>query len=219
MVCEEGKEISQKSGRCVKICKPGTERNPKSGRCKKVSTRPGRVPPVIPISRNPDQKRLCKNGKCKKVSIRKVTPKHLKSCKDGFEISNKSGKCVKICKSGTERNPKTGKCKKVSGAIRVPITHKSVTPKSIQNISKKNICKRDEDTWNKAVVDNPISEQRINIYIDGNLTQLDGMTLYDVKNDHNCFYHAVSAGLLGSASIWKSISNENTDLCLSLIHI
>ena len=123
MACKEGEEISQKSGKCVKICKPGTERNPKSGRCKKVSTRPGRIPLVIPISSNPAL-RLCKNGRCKKVSTKKVTlktpikqvksvtPKQaLKSCKDGFEISNKSGKCVKICKSGNERNPKTGKCK------------------------------------------------------------------------------------------------------------
>ena len=142
MSCKEGKEISQKSGKCVKICKPGTERNPKSGRCKKVSTRPGRVPPVIPISRNPTQ-RLCKNGRCKKVSTKQVTIKQaksvtpkqaLKSCKDGFEISHKSGKCVKICKSGTERNPKTGKCKKVSGTIRVPITHKSVN--NINTISE-----------------------------------------------------------------------------------
>ena len=100
MKCKEGKEISQKSGKCVKICKTGSERNPISGRCKKVSTRPVRVPPIRPRS-----------------SIPKPV---LKFCKDGFERSQKSGKCVKICKSGSERNPKTGRCKRVSKSTRIP---------------------------------------------------------------------------------------------------
>ena len=100
MDCKEGKEINPKSGKCVKICKSGSERNPNTGRCKKVSY--VRVPRPIPGPEN--------------------RPKpDLKFCKDGFERSQKSGKCVKICKSGNERNPKTGRCKKVSGTKNKPI--------------------------------------------------------------------------------------------------
>ena len=100
MKCKEGKEISQKSGKCVKICKTGSERNPISGRCKKVSTRPVRVPPIRPRPSRPKPA--------------------LKFCKDGFERSQKSGKCVKICKPGMERNPITGRCKRVSKSTRIP---------------------------------------------------------------------------------------------------
>ena len=114
MDCKEGKEINPKSGKCVKICKSGSERNPNTGRCKKVSY--VRVPRPIPGPEN--------------------RPKSaLKFCKDGFERSKKSGKCVKICKSGNERNPKTGRCKKVSGTKNKPIPDPQVPSTPVLQVS------------------------------------------------------------------------------------
>ena len=76
-----------------------------------------------------------------------------------------------------------------------------------------NICERDEDKWKKAIRGHPESGKTIKMYIDGNSTHLDDMMLYNVPGDGNCFYHAVSTALLGSASMWKNISNEKIDLC------
>lgn len=75
---------------------------------------------------------------------------------------------------------------------------------------KETICKHN-DAWNEATVGEPKNKT---IYMDfGDKEIKYDMTLYDVAADNNCFYHAISTGILGSASNWKDISNKSIDLC------
>lgn len=144
-----------------------------------------------------DQVRNPLTNRCKKITKKKVIHKP--------------------CKSNQIRNPMTNRCKKTP---RIP----SITPQeryappseaaaAAEDSAPPSICKHDESLWKSPIVGEPSTNNTIIMEIDIGNIYLTNMKLYDVKADHDCFYHSVSSGILGSASIWKDISNRTTDLC------
>lgn len=124
--CEEGKQINEATGNCVKIpappagpaaCAPGYYRHPDTGRCRKLATA------KTPAPCKEGQYRSEETGRCR--SIASVAAKTLKPCKDGYFRNPETGRCKKIaadsdvlkeCAEGFERNPKTNRCRKVIAA-------------------------------------------------------------------------------------------------------
>lgn len=88
-------------------------------------------------------------------------------------------------------------------------------PPIVPEEDKPEIC-RSTKFWDEATVGKPTRNQTVIMDLDGKKADMYEMTLFDVKGDNNCFYHAVSTGILGSASIWKEISNKKTNLCTVL---
>ena len=88
-------------------------------------------------------------------------------------------------------------------------------PTMFPKSDKENIC-RSTKFWDEATVGKPTRNQTVIMDLDGKEADMYEMTLFDVKGDNNCFYHAVSTGILGSASMWKEISNKETNLCTVL---
>lgn len=183
-----------------------------------------------------DQVRNPLTNRCKKITKKKVIHK---PCRDPMtnRCKNLTKKKVihKPCKSNQIRNPMTNRCKRIPRTPSItappprnpmiPMIPSILTPPpprnpmipripSIPSITAPpppSICKNDESLWKSPIVGEPSTNNTIimemeNIY-------LTDMKLYDVKGDHDCFYHSVSSGILGSASTWKDISNRTTDLC------
>ena len=129
--CKKGYDRNPFTGRCIKSCSKNMVRSKKTNRCvKKPLT-------VIESSDSSDEKKpsppLVK-PKPKPIPIKKkvvvdssdsddeiiIKPDaNILDCKEGYERSRTTGRCIKACPSGMTRNAKTNRCIKQKKPLKV----------------------------------------------------------------------------------------------------
>lgn len=128
--CKKGYERNPSTGRCIKSCSKNMVRSEKTNRCvKKPIT-------VIESSDSSDEKKKPSppHVKPKPIPIKKKVVVYssdsdddiiikpdaiILDCKEGYERSRTTGRCIKACPSGMTRNTKTNRCIKKKKPLKV----------------------------------------------------------------------------------------------------
>ena len=92
-----------------KPCTNGKVRNPATGRCITPKKEPRQTQGT---RRQTPPRRQSPPSARRRQSPPAGTRKQKQPCPDGFEPSEKTGRCVKMCPAGSYRNPDTGRCRK-----------------------------------------------------------------------------------------------------------
>ena len=104
----DGKDLNEKTGRCVKKCGPLQVRDRETGKCAKpvkVRESPAAVPRAKSVKRTRADVPRAKSAKAPKNTQ--------ESChRDGKDLNEKTGRCVKKCGPLQVRDRETGKCAK-----------------------------------------------------------------------------------------------------------
>jgi hypothetical protein len=123
--CKKGYERNPSTGRCIKSCSKNMVRSAKTNRCVK---RPLTV--IDSSDSSNERKKPSRSLKPKHTPIKKKIVVYSSDsdkdiiikpddCKEGYERSRTTGRCIKLCPSGMVRNAKTNRCIKKRKPLKV----------------------------------------------------------------------------------------------------
>jgi hypothetical protein len=107
----DGKDLNEKTGRCVKKCGPLQVRDRETGKCAKP-VRARQSPAAVPRAKSAKRTRA-DVPRAKSAKTARAPKNTQESCdRDGKDLNVKTGRCVKKCGPLQVRDRETGKCAK-----------------------------------------------------------------------------------------------------------